>query len=155
METYRWSTIEYHPDNNYTMQDYLNNRLPDHFDVIFEDGTYVEIVNKLNGSIWGVNASGDGDSYHHKVEFEYTNRVIMDGGQQIADTGDYGDCFCPVCDNSNLDEKEPDLQFNLNELRHIAVNYAISCENGYHGDFDSWFNTISNEWRIVANNDIE
>lgn len=79
METYRWSTIEYHPDNNYTMQDYLNNRLPDHFEVIFDDGTYAEIVNKLNGSIWGVSASGDGDSNHHKVEFEYMNRVIMDG----------------------------------------------------------------------------
>lgn len=42
-------------------------------------------------------------------------------------------------------------KFNLNELRHIAVNYAISCEKGYKGDFDSWFNAISSEWRKIAN----
>jgi hypothetical protein len=42
-------------------------------------------------------------------------------------------------------------KFNLNELRHIAVNFAISCEKGYKGDFDSWFNGISGEWRKIAN----
>ena len=79
METYYWTTIEHHSDNNHTMQDYLNNHLPDRFKLIFEDGTYAEIVDMLNGSIWGVNASGNGDSYNHKVEFEYMNRIIMDG----------------------------------------------------------------------------
>lgn len=24
------------------------------------------------------------------------------GGYQIADTGDYGDCFCPVCGNKDI-----------------------------------------------------
>lgn len=42
-------------------------------------------------------------------------------------------------------------KFNLDELRHIAVNYAITCEKGYNGDFDSWFNGISGEWRKIAN----
>ena len=42
-------------------------------------------------------------------------------------------------------------KFNLNELRHIAVNFAITCEKGYKGDFDSWFNGISDEWRKIAN----
>ena len=42
-------------------------------------------------------------------------------------------------------------KFNLNELRHIAVNFAITCEKGYKGDFDSWFNGISVEWRKIAN----
>lgn len=42
-------------------------------------------------------------------------------------------------------------KFNLNELRHIAVNFAITCEKGYKGDFDSWFNGISGEWRKIAN----
>ena len=31
---------------------------------------------------------------------------FLDGGGQIADTGDYGDCYCPVCGNSDLDELE-------------------------------------------------
>lgn len=30
---------------------------------------------------------------------------LLDGGGQIADTGDYGDCYCPVCGNTNIDEK--------------------------------------------------
>ena len=42
-------------------------------------------------------------------------------------------------------------RFNLNELRHIAVNFAITCEKGYGGDFDSWFNSTSDEWRKIAN----
>lgn len=52
------------------MQDYLENRLLHEFwTVFFEDGSYAEIQNKYDGKIWGVNASGDGDSFHHKVEF--------------------------------------------------------------------------------------
>lgn len=33
---------------------------------------------------------------------------LLDGGGQIADTGDYGDFYCPVCGNSDLDDKEPE-----------------------------------------------
>ena len=61
METFRWHTIEPHPNNETTMNDYLENHLPQCFDVIFEDGTYAEIQNKNTGQIFGVNASGDGD----------------------------------------------------------------------------------------------
>lgn len=42
-------------------------------------------------------------------------------------------------------------KFNINELRHIAVNFAITCEKGYKGDFDSWFSGTSDEWRKIAN----
>jgi hypothetical protein len=71
METYRWSTIEYHATNETTMQDYLENHLLHEFwTVFFEDGSYAEIQNKYDGKIWGVNAYGDGDSFHHKVEFK-------------------------------------------------------------------------------------
>jgi hypothetical protein len=31
---------------------------------------------------------------------------LLDGGGQIADTGDYGDSYCPVCGSNELDEKE-------------------------------------------------
>ena len=30
---------------------------------------------------------------------------LLDGGGQIADTGDYGDSYCPVCNSTELDEK--------------------------------------------------
>ena len=71
METYRWHTIEPHNNNEETMNDYLENHLPQCFDVIFEDGTYAEIQNRNTGQIFGINASGDGDFTHHKVEFEF------------------------------------------------------------------------------------
>lgn len=31
---------------------------------------------------------------------------LLDGGGQIADTGDYSDAYCPVCGNSDLDDIE-------------------------------------------------
>ena len=73
METFRWQTIEPHPNNEVTMNDYLENHLSDEFEVIFEDGTYAEIFNKHDGKIWGVNASGDGDFTHHKVTFDFVH----------------------------------------------------------------------------------
>jgi len=30
---------------------------------------------------------------------------LLLGGGQIADTGDYGDSYCPVCNSTELDEK--------------------------------------------------
>ena len=69
MVTYKWHTIEPHNNNEETMNDYLENHLSDEFEVIFEDGTYAEIKDKNTGAIWSVNASGDGDFTHHKVEF--------------------------------------------------------------------------------------
>lgn len=41
--------------------------------------------------------------------------------------------------------------YNDDELRHIAVNYAIYCLNGYEGSFTDWFNRISKDWRKIAN----
>ncbi len=41
--------------------------------------------------------------------------------------------------------------FNLKEVRHLAVNFAIHCSNGYEGSFDEWYNNISPQWREIAN----
>lgn len=72
METFRWNTGEYHPNNTITMYHYLENHLLHEFwNIIFEDGSYAEIQNKYDGAIWSVHASGDGDSYNHKVEFKF------------------------------------------------------------------------------------
>ena len=71
MESYRWSTPQPHNNNNETMDDYLNNHLPQCFDVVFEDGTYAEIKNKNTGQLFAVHASGDGDFNNHKVTFEF------------------------------------------------------------------------------------
>ena len=45
--------------------------------------------------------------------------------------------------------------YNSNELKHIAVNYAINCLHGYEGSFDDWFNILSPSWREIANTPCE
>jgi hypothetical protein len=41
--------------------------------------------------------------------------------------------------------------FNLKEVRHLAVNFAITSLNGYDGSFDEWYKNISPQWREIAN----
>lgn len=41
--------------------------------------------------------------------------------------------------------------YNTDELRHIAVNYAISCIKGSTAGFELWFNGLSPKWREIAN----
>ncbi len=36
----------------------------------------------------------------------YGSSKLLDGGIQIADTGDYGNCYCPVCGEPDPAEKE-------------------------------------------------
>lgn len=48
-------------------------------------------------------------------------------------------------------KEEEFYKYNFDELCYIAVNYAITCEKGYKGSFDSWFNKIGDEWKKIAN----
>ena len=34
-------------------------------------------------------------------------------------------------------------KYTIGELRHIAVNFAITCEKGYTGSFDNWFKSTN------------
>jgi hypothetical protein len=43
--------------------------------------------------------------------------------------------------------------FNSFEIRHLATNFAITCEKGYKGSYDAWFKSISSTWRDIANRD--
>jgi len=59
----------------------------------------------------------------------------------------------------NLEKKDKALHiggvskrtYNDDEMRHIAVNYAIHCLKGYDGSFTDWFNRINKDWRKIAN----
>ena len=62
-----WSTSYYHHDNSYTMSDYLDHYLPDGFKVVEQDGS-MAIVEGFDGLRWRLDASGNGDSFNHKVE---------------------------------------------------------------------------------------
>lgn len=74
METYYWQTEKEHRDNMQTMSEYLDWHLPVGFEVIEHDGTFAIIKNKA-GVSYGCHASGNGDSFNHKIEFE-----LMEGG---------------------------------------------------------------------------
>ena len=68
-EFYYWNTEESHFDNNETMSDFLNAEMDDSYTVNFVDGTYAEITDN-HGCRWAVHASGNGDSFNHKVQFD-------------------------------------------------------------------------------------
>lgn len=71
MEDFIWETNHYHPNNDFTMNEYLEEHLSENFNCFFQDGSYAEIVDKTNGKIWGLHAGGNGDSFHHKIRFEF------------------------------------------------------------------------------------
>lgn len=74
MENFYWSTDYYLGTNTDNMCDFIDNHMADHcgvdFEVVHDEGTYVEIQNDA-GDLWGVHASGNGDSYNHIVIFKW------------------------------------------------------------------------------------
>lgn len=67
METIYWQTEEALNDNNFVMNDYLENI--NMLDITMTDGTYAEGVN-AKGEKYEIHASGDGDFFNHKIEFK-------------------------------------------------------------------------------------
>ena len=66
--SFYWTTEYYHPDNNFTMDDYLWNHLPEGACVHHIDGTYAEI--EYEGRDYGLHAGGNGDSFNHVIRWE-------------------------------------------------------------------------------------
>ena len=67
--TFYWTTEYYHNDNTFTLNDYLENQIEEQFHLMFEDESYCEILD-LHGERYSLMASGDGDSFNHKIEIE-------------------------------------------------------------------------------------
>lgn len=67
--TFYFSTIHSHFNNTHTMSVFLEEYLPDDYEVVSQDGTYAEIISS-DGTVYGVHASGNGDFNNHKIEFE-------------------------------------------------------------------------------------
>ena len=66
--SFYYSTEYYHPNNAFTMDDYLTNHLPEDAEIIHIDGSYAEIL--YQGKDYGVHAGGNGDSFNHYIRFE-------------------------------------------------------------------------------------
>ena len=67
MESIYWSTEEQLSENSLVMNDYLESI--NMLDITVVDGTYAEGVN-CKGEKFGIHASGNGDFFNHKIEFE-------------------------------------------------------------------------------------
>lgn len=67
LETYYFGG-EYHDTNEITMHEFLEEHIPVGSEIIEHDGTFAVI--EIDGERFGCHASGDGDSYNHKIEFE-------------------------------------------------------------------------------------
>jgi len=71
MKDFIWNTPHTHSDNTVTMNEYLEEHLPEEFECFFQDGPYAEIQHKENGKIYGLYAGGDGDCFNHRIRFEF------------------------------------------------------------------------------------
>ena len=69
MDDYTWETENEHCNNTETMRDYLDNHLPEAFEVKLWEDTYSEIENRFTGERFEVHAAGNGDFTHHIVTF--------------------------------------------------------------------------------------
>lgn len=66
--SFYWTTQYYHPDNNFTMDDFLSNYLPEEATIHHIDGTYAEV--EYEGRDYGLHAGGNGDSFNHIIRWE-------------------------------------------------------------------------------------
>jgi Na+-transporting NADH:ubiquinone oxidoreductase subunit NqrF len=65
--SFYWETEYYHNDNAFTMNDFLENYLPDNAEITLDDGSYAEI--EMEGNKFSLDAKGNGDSFHHCVDW--------------------------------------------------------------------------------------
>lgn len=70
MESIFWKTDEPLLTNSEVMNEYLEST--NMLDITMVDGTYAEGVN-CQGQKFEIHASGDGDEYHHRVDFKPIN----------------------------------------------------------------------------------
>lgn len=70
MKTFYWMTEDECFDNEDRLDDFLLNCLDQKFEIISINRSYAEIKDTTTGEMYGCNASGNGDFYSHKVEFE-------------------------------------------------------------------------------------
>jgi len=67
--SFYWTTQYYHPDINFTMDDFLSNHLPREEAMIHHiEGAYAEI--EYRGRDYGLHAGGSGDGFNHVIRWE-------------------------------------------------------------------------------------
>ena len=71
---FQWSTEAAHLDNAETMNDFIENHLPDEWEVGMVDGSYAEAISD-GGHRFALDAKGDGDSHNHIVNIIRLERL--------------------------------------------------------------------------------
>ena len=64
--TFYWKTEEYHPDNTFTLNDWLEHYMDELVVITHQSGSYCEVRDEFD-IVYMLTASGDGDSYSHKI----------------------------------------------------------------------------------------
>ena len=67
---YSWTTENYHHDNNYTLNDYIENHMGNEFTLLWQTDNYAEVRDNDTKQVYGITAYGRGDSFNHEVKFE-------------------------------------------------------------------------------------
>lgn len=75
----------------------------------------------------------DNTGGYYVAECEECGKIFpsqtCDGGEQIADTGDYGDCYCPHCGHADPQECDnANLVWNVQQLRIINLTKQLESE---------------------------
>lgn len=66
--SFYWTTQYYHPDNHFTMDDFLSNHLPEEATVHYVEGAYAEVEYECRD--YALHAGGNGDSFNHVIRWE-------------------------------------------------------------------------------------
>lgn len=123
IEFFSWETKYDLPTNNDIMNEWIEEYMPEEYTLLENtlEGTYAEIVNE-EGHKFAVHASGFGDFYTHKIEFEllemnYQERMVY---KNILD----------VDDLKALDMLINEVKMNPAEKRHylIGVDWEYKIE---------------------------
>ena len=64
-----FETEDFHIDNSYTLEYFIDEYLTDSFEIIHQDGNYIVAYYKLTDIAYELSASGNGDSFNHMVFF--------------------------------------------------------------------------------------
>jgi hypothetical protein len=67
--TFYWETKEYHHDNTFTLNDWLENQMEELVEITLQDGGYCEVTNAFEEN-YSLMASGNGNSFNHQIKIK-------------------------------------------------------------------------------------
>lgn len=86
----------------------------------------------------------------------YGSSELLRGGYQIADTGDYDDSYCPVCNSKEIEDKDNDDYILLpskltaeNDYKSLLIGEFNESYEGVDEDGNEYIDKIPIEWTTI------